>query len=141
MQGALKNITALLLCLAATMCSTPTDYQPAWAMARPVEEGYLYGVGSCGKAYTPARARTLAVQRAMGEIAFQATGRNEYEFRFKEESDDGTLIVDAVREGRTVHLLQGVEVVDEILYPAAEGWFDQDRIYVLVRIARTRLPW
>jgi hypothetical protein len=141
MQGTLKIVIALLLCLAATMCTSPTDYQPAWALNRPVEEGYLYGVGTCGKAYTSARARTLAVQRAMGEIAFQATGRNDYEFRFKEESDDGTLTVDAVRQGRTIHVLEGVEVVDEILYPGSEGWYDQDRIYVLVRIPRTRLPW
>lgn len=141
MQAMLKIVTVSLLCLAATMCSTPTDYQPAWALCRPVAEGYLYGVGSCARAYTPARARTLAVQRAVGEIAHQATGRNDYEFRFKEESDDGTLIVDAVRDGRTIHRLEGVEVVDEILYPAADGWHDQDLIYVLVRIPRTRLPW
>jgi hypothetical protein len=130
-----------ILCLAALGCTSPTDYQPAWVLGRPVEAGYLYGVGTCDRAYTPARARTLAVQRAVGEIASQVKGLHDYEFRFKEESDDGTLVVVALQEGRKVHELAGVEVVDEITYPASDGWHEHDRIYVLVRILESRLPW
>ena len=131
----------LILCLAAWGCASPLDYQPVWAIARPTEEGMLYGVGTCGRAYTPERARRLAIQRAVAEIAYQALGTDDYTFEVQKESEDHTLTVKALLDGRTARVIEGVEVADEVLYPASDGWHERDTIYVLVRIPASSLPF
>lgn len=136
-----KRVPALFVLLLIAACATSTAYQPEWLLNRPYEPGTLHGVGRCGKTERPSRARELAIQRAVAEICYQARGKCDYQIKYKEETEEGTVTVEIQSDGRTVHTLSGIKIIDERFYPAADDGYSQDTTYVLVRIADGLLPW
>ncbi|MBU0754039.1 MAG: LPP20 family lipoprotein [Planctomycetes bacterium] len=130
----------VLFPLVAFACTT-RSYEPEWVVLRPIEKGIYHGVGSCGKTEKPERARELAIQRAVAEICYQVRGKCDYEIVYKEEMEDGSVSVDIQADGRTIHTISGIQVVDEQFYPAADNGYAQDTTYVLIRIPAALLPW
>ncbi|MHC4941901.1 MAG: hypothetical protein ACYTG7_02670 [Planctomycetota bacterium] len=117
------------------------DYEPEWVVCRPVEPGFLYGVGRCGKTERPSRARELAITRGMTEIVYQIKGECDYWFEVAEEEENGTVTLHAKIDGRTIHTLTGIQIMNESFYPAAKDGYTQDTTYVLIRVLRSNLPW
>lgn len=130
----------LLVPIMVLACATHPN-EPDWAVQRPIEDGAHYGVGRCGQTEKESRARELAIQRAVAEICYQVRGKCDYEIIYKEELGDEKVSVEIQIEGRTIHTIDGVQVVDEEFYPAADDGYAQDTTYVLVRIPDRLLPW
>ena len=101
---------------------------------------YLYGVGTSGRTLDPARMRKQAVERAVWELCFQATGAGDLEPCFKEEKD-GNAVLEIRRGDRVIHVLRGVEVLSEYRFSSSRPGAEGDALAVLVRIPRALMQW
>jgi hypothetical protein len=114
---------------------------PDWMLVRPTEPGFYYGVGTCGKTHTPGRSRELAIERALLEIILQGRGDNPYDIVFEEVEEGGTVSLTLQKEGRTIHTLTGVQVLQEKRLNPSDRGFDQETVVVLIRIPASAMNW
>jgi hypothetical protein len=108
---------------------------------RPSDPDFYFGVGSCGKTHSPERSRELAIGRALSEIIIQARGSNPYDIKFKEKGEDGTVSLEVMKEGRAVRTIRGVMVLREEKCKASKHGFEQDTLFVLIRLPTSAIEW
>jgi hypothetical protein len=121
--------------------SCARKYEPDWVVARPVEPGYIYGVGRCGKTERPSRARELAIMRAMSEVFYQVKGECVYRFEVEEVDALDRVTLHALIDRQIIHTITNVQIVDEAFYAAAKDGYTQHTTYVLIRVPEANLPW
>jgi hypothetical protein len=126
-------LAALLLC--ATGCvSCPPD----WFLEKPVEDGYRHAVGRCDPTYVESKARELAFQSALSELARQKSVwvLSLGEFRSTERGTSGS--------EESAHYsevdIEGADIIAEHMCDGSWGHqYPKGTFFVLVRIEEKKL--
>ena len=122
-------------------CISDSHRPPEWMNSRPIEPGYYYGVGWCGPTRAPEKTRELAIERAVKEICMQARGRCEFDIEYLEEAKDSTVSLELKQEGRIIHTIHGVRIVNEKLCKVSPSGFHEDTWFVLIQIPVRDMVW
>lgn len=130
-----RVLVPLFFLFLSSACAT---CPPKWYLEKPVEKGYRYGVGKSDPTYIESKAREIALNLAIADLAKQKHSHvvNIGEYTSKASGASG-------REDSTVYSdtdIKGYEIVDEHMCDGSRGHkYPKGTYFVLIRIKESLL--
>lgn len=71
----------------------------------------------------------------------QARGHCEFDIEYRDKAEDSTVSLELKQEGRIIHTIHGVRIVNEKLCKVSPSGFQEDTWFVLIQIPVRDMDW